>query len=80
LSSLGLLGSGAVLRLSVVFTDTYDTCILQVWYISIGMHFILLHVEFEDGLSLSGLKYRATCPKNFATKNRKGSQKRSVGV
>jgi hypothetical protein len=48
-----------------VFTHTYDTDILQVWCISIDMHFILLHVEFEDELFLSVSKYRATCHKSL---------------
>jgi hypothetical protein len=38
----------------------YSTRILQFCYPSVDMCLILLHVEFEDGLSISVLKDRAT--------------------
>jgi hypothetical protein len=37
----------------------------QFLYLSIGMHFILFHVEFEDRLSISILKNMATWYKNL---------------
>jgi hypothetical protein len=55
----------AILGLDVVLKGAYSTGILQVWYHSIGVHFILLHVEFEDGLSISFLQNRATRHKNL---------------
>jgi hypothetical protein len=35
---------------------------LQFWYHAKDIHFILLHVEFEDGLSISVLKNKTTHP------------------
>jgi hypothetical protein len=49
----------------VVFKDAYDTGINQVWYLLIDIHFILRHVKFENGLSTTILKTRATCLKNL---------------
>jgi hypothetical protein len=31
------------------FREAYNTGILQVWYLLIEKHFILLHVDFEEG-------------------------------
>jgi hypothetical protein len=59
------LKSVAVLGLSVVFTYVYNADILGVWYPSIDIPFILLHVEFEDGSFRSVLKNKATRNKNF---------------
>jgi hypothetical protein len=59
-STLGTLESVAVLGLSVGFIDAYNTVILQVWYHSIDMHFIMLHAKFEDGSSISVSKDKAT--------------------
>ncbi|SAL99446.1 hypothetical protein [Absidia glauca] len=42
----------AVLELNEEFREAYSKAIVQVWYPSIDIHFILLHVEFEDGLSI----------------------------
>lgn len=47
------LESAAVLRLCVELTEAYNIIILQVWYLYIDIHFVLLHVEFDDGLSTS---------------------------
>jgi hypothetical protein len=53
------LESVAVSRLSIVFREAYSTGILQVWYLSIDIHFILFHEEFEDGLSILVFENRA---------------------
>jgi hypothetical protein len=55
----------AILGLSVVLKGAYSTGILQVWYNSINIHFILHHVEFGDGLYISVLKTGATSLKNL---------------
>jgi hypothetical protein len=47
------LGLVAVSKLSVVFAKAYNAGILQIWCLLMYIHFILLHVEFEDGLSIS---------------------------
>jgi hypothetical protein len=39
--------------------------VLDILYLSIDIHFNLLHVEFEYGLSISVLKNKATCYKNY---------------
>jgi hypothetical protein len=62
---LGPLETIAILGLDVVLKDSYGTDILQIWYHSIDIHFILLHVKFEDGSSISFLKNRATRYKNL---------------
>jgi hypothetical protein len=46
-------------RLGVVFREAYSTGILQVWYLSIDVYFILFHMEFEDGLSILVFENRA---------------------
>jgi hypothetical protein len=51
--------SVAVSGLNVAFREVYNTDILQFWYHTIGIHLILLHVEFEDGFSISVLKIKA---------------------
>jgi hypothetical protein len=56
--SLGLV---AVLVLGVVFTDTYNKGILQVWHLLMDIHLNLLHVRLEVRLSTPVLKNRATC-------------------
>jgi hypothetical protein len=56
--TFGPLEKTAVLELNVVFKKEYDTYILQVWYFSIDIHFILLHKKFGNGLSISVLKNR----------------------
>jgi hypothetical protein len=56
LSSLGSLESVVVLGRSVVLREAHTAGILQIWYLSIDVCFILLHVEFEVGLSISILK------------------------
>jgi hypothetical protein len=61
------LTSAAVLGLGVAFTATYNTGILQVWYHLIDRHFNLLHVRFEDELSISLLKNRATWAQKLTT-------------
>jgi hypothetical protein len=48
------------LELRAEFREAYWTGTLQVWYLSKDIHFFLLHVEFEDGLTISVLKNRAT--------------------
>jgi hypothetical protein len=54
----------ADLGLSVVSRAVYSTGILQIWYLTIDIHFILFHVEFEDRLSTTVLNNRATRPRN----------------
>jgi hypothetical protein len=58
--TLRLPESVAILGLSVVIREVYSTGILQFWYFLIDEHFILPHVEFEDGLSISVLENKAT--------------------
>jgi hypothetical protein len=65
LPTLGSLELVALLGLNVAFIGAYSTDILQFWYHSIDIHSILLYVEFEDGLSISILKIRATHPKKL---------------
>jgi hypothetical protein len=65
LQIFGLLKSFAVIVLGVVFTHTYGTGILQVCYPSIDIHLILLHVRFDDKLSISVSKTRATRHNNL---------------
>jgi hypothetical protein len=59
-----------VLKLNVVLKETYGTGLLQVWYLLIDRHFILLHVKFEDGSSISVLKNTATRPLTYYFKPR----------
>jgi hypothetical protein len=73
--TLGHLETIAIFKLSVVLKDAYSTGILQVLYHSIGIHFILLHVELEDGLSISVWKKRATRHKNLELGDRKVTKK-----
>jgi hypothetical protein len=47
------------------FREAYNTGMLQIWYLSIDVRSILVHVEFEYGLSISVAKSRATCHKNL---------------
>jgi hypothetical protein len=59
-------GSGqsvALFGLIEEFREAYSLFILHVWYLSIDIHYIVLHVEFEDGLSIPVLKSKAT-PQN----------------
>jgi hypothetical protein len=66
----GFLGSVAVLRstpisrsfegLPVVFTGAYNIKAFFSWWHSLGMHCIALLVKFEDGLSISVLRNKAT--------------------
>jgi hypothetical protein len=72
--ALGLLKSVAVLRLSVVIKEAYGIGILHIWYLSIGIHFILLSVKFEDGLSIQ-LRKKGNLQQRFTTGNRKVSKK-----
>jgi hypothetical protein len=62
--TLGSLESDAVLELNVVLREAYNNGMLQVQYFLKNIRFILLYVEFEDGLSISVLKKRATHHKN----------------
>jgi hypothetical protein len=48
--------TGRFLRLLVAFTHSLDIQVHVSWYQSIGMHFIVLAVKFEDGLSISVLR------------------------
>jgi hypothetical protein len=57
--TLGPLESVAVLKLSVVLREGYNTNILQFWYQSLDIHFILLHVKFKDTSFISVSKNRA---------------------
>jgi hypothetical protein len=59
-STLGSLESVAVLEVCVVFGAVTSTGILLFWYLSVAIHFIIIHVQFDDGLSISVLKIRAT--------------------
>jgi hypothetical protein len=60
LLTLEPLESVAVLGLGVVFREAYEIGWFPFCHILIHIHFILLHMEFEDGLSISVLKTRAT--------------------
>jgi hypothetical protein len=53
----------AVLGHNDVFMGACHNKILRFWYPLIDIHFILLHVEFEDGLSIFVSKTRVTRPK-----------------
>jgi hypothetical protein len=61
---LGPLKSVAILRLKGELREAYNTDVLQFLYLSIDMSFILVHVNFDDGLSISVLKTRETKHKN----------------
>jgi hypothetical protein len=63
------LESGAILGLYVVPREAYNTGILQVWYFSVYIHFILLHMEFENGLSVSVSDNRPTHHKRYNWKS-----------
>jgi hypothetical protein len=62
---LGPLESVTVLGLGVVFREAYVIGIFQIWYRSIDIHFILLHVKFEYGLFISVMQNRAIRHKNL---------------
>jgi hypothetical protein len=64
------------LWLNVVFGEAYNINTLQVRYHSIGIHFILFHVEFKDGLSILVLKNGATRYKNLQLEIAKGLEKK----
>jgi hypothetical protein len=55
----------AVFGLCGEFREAYIKVILQFWYHSIDIHSILLHVEFEDGLSIPVTKTRCNSHKNL---------------
>jgi hypothetical protein len=57
--------SVVVFGIGVALREAYNTGLLLLWYRSIGMHFTLLHVKFEDVLSMPVLKNRATRHKNL---------------
>jgi hypothetical protein len=63
--------SAAVLRLNAGFREAHYADILQSWYLPIDIHCILLHVKFEDGLSISVLK-----KKQLVTKIHNGESKK----
>jgi hypothetical protein len=65
LPTLGWLESVAVLKLTVVLIEAYKARTFQFLCHSMDIHFILHHVEFEDGLSISVLENRAACHKNL---------------
>jgi hypothetical protein len=65
MTDFGASGSGQCLGASVALRVAHSTYTLQVWYLSIDRHFFLIHVEFEDGLSISVLKNWATCHKDL---------------
>jgi hypothetical protein len=47
----------------VVLRKAYNTDILHDWYQSIDVHCKMLHVEFDDGLSISVLKQGSSVQK-----------------
>jgi hypothetical protein len=61
----------AVLGQSVVFREAYNTNLLQFLYRLIDIHFVLFHVRFDNGLSISISRDRETCSKNLQLGNRK---------
>jgi hypothetical protein len=65
LPNFGLSKSIAVLGLCGALREAYNSGILQVWDPSIDIPSVLFHVEFEDWLSVSNVKNRATCYKIF---------------
>jgi hypothetical protein len=73
--ALGSLEPDAVVGLGIQLTDIYGKDIPQVWYLSIYVHFILFRVGFEDGLSISFLKNRASLLQKCTARNRKLSKK-----
>jgi hypothetical protein len=48
----------------VAFRGAYSAGMLQIGHSSIDMYSIPLHVEFENGLSISVMKNKATRNKN----------------
>jgi hypothetical protein len=60
-----------------VFREVHDASVLQVWYLSTNPHFILFHVEFEDGLSISVLKPKVASEKKSTTGNRNAFTEKS---
>jgi hypothetical protein len=56
--------SVAVLGLNVMFREAHSTSTLQVWYLSIDIHFRLSYVGFENGLSISVLQTKTTRHQN----------------
>lgn len=59
-SSLGSLQSVAICRLCVGLTDVYNIGIVHSWYQSIYTSCFLFIVKFEDGMSNSVLRNKAT--------------------
>jgi hypothetical protein len=66
------------LGLSAAFREAYNTGVLCVWYVSIGIHSILFHVEFEDGLIISVLNNRGNSSQKFTFGNRKVCKKKKT--
>jgi hypothetical protein len=56
-------GTCRCLKINAVFRGATSTFILQVWYLLIGIHFIVFHVEFDDGSSISFEKQAASSQK-----------------
>lgn len=65
LPSFGAFKSVTILMLCVVFTDACNINIFQFYNHSIDMHCGLFHVNFEDELSISLLRDKATRSKNL---------------
>jgi hypothetical protein len=51
-------------ELSVSFREACSTGILQIWYLLIDIHFILLQLKFEDGFLILILKNMTIGHKN----------------
>jgi hypothetical protein len=62
------------LGLDVVIREICNTNLLHLWYFSIDIHSILLHVKFEDGLSIQVMK-KGNSLQKFTTGNREVSEK-----
>jgi hypothetical protein len=75
-----ILGITAIRRCfgaSVPFREAYSTCMLQVWYPLIDIHFTLLHVEIKDGVYL-GFENQGNSLQKVTTGNRTVSKSQSV--
>jgi hypothetical protein len=76
--NVGVIGINRCLELNVEFREAYSTRIAHIWSPTIHINCILFHVEFEDGLSISVLKDRATRHKNVQLKIIKFLKKSNV--
>jgi hypothetical protein len=75
LPTLGRIEPVPVLELKIVFREACITGIHQIWCLLIDIHSIAFHVKFEDRLSTSVLRNRATRCKKVQLYKSKSFQK-----